>query len=151
MENKNEKKLEALINLRSKKLEGLQNFREYFERFAYFHLKDVVSFIDDKLEMTTRESLKIFTDHPYQKSPSQFFVMVQLFAQNQRRSHFFLDNSENFPMIMFEGDEFTGSVKSTILFGKKINKSREYSVTELYNKDKVFEIILDFLDTIYSF
>ena len=150
MENKNEKKLEALINLRRNKLEGLQHFYEYFERFAYFHLKDVVGYIDAKLEMATRENLKIFSDHPYQKSPSQFFVMVQLFAQNQRRNPFFLDNSENYPMIMFEGDEFTGNVKSTILFGKKINKSREYSVIELNNKDKVFEIVLEFLDTIYS-
>lgn len=150
MEDKNIKKLDLLLNQRKTKIEGMRNFYEYFEKFAYLYLKDTVRFIDLQLEVKTNENLRIFSEHPYEKSQSPFFVMVQLFSHSHRRNSFILDNSENLPTIKFEGDEFTGNVKSTITFGKKLNRSKDYAVSELNNKDKVFEIMLNFLDTIYN-
>ncbi len=150
MIDKNQEKLNQLLAKRSSKLESVSNFYEYFDKFAYLHLKEVVMKIDEELESKTNESLRIFSENPYDRTESRFFVMVQLFMRSHKRNTFFLDNSENHPTIKFEGDEFTGTVKSTISFGSKLNRSREFPVVELNNRDKVFEIMVTFLDTIYS-
>ena len=150
MIDKNQEKLNQLLDKRRSKLESVSNFYEYFDKFAYLYLKEVVMIIDDELENKTNESLRIFSENPYDRTESRFFIMVQLFMRSHRRNTFFLDNSENHPMIKFEGDEFTGNVKSTISFGSKLNRTKEYPVMELNDKNKVFEIMLNFLDTIYS-
>lgn len=150
MINKNEEKLRQLLEKRKGKLEGVSNFYEYFDKFAYIYLKEVVWEINNKMEIETSESLRLFNENPYDRNESRFYTMVQLFMRSHRKSHFFLDNSENYPLIKFEGDEFTGMVKSTINFGKKVNEVKEYSVIELNNKEKVFELMLNFLDVIYS-
>lgn len=150
MENKNLARLESLIKKRRTKLESVSNFYEYFEKFAFFYLREVVIEIDDRLDMETHESLRFFSENPYSKNETRFFVMVQLFMRSHKRNSFYLDNSEIFPSIKFEGDEFTGTVKSTIFFKDKTFKSTEYSIMDLNNKEKVFEIMLNFLETIYN-
>lgn len=150
MEDRNLQRLNSLLDQRMSKIEGVRNFYEYFEKFAYLYLKDVVRTIDNELEVKTNESLRFFSENPYEKVSSPFFVMVQLFTNNYRRNSFLLDQSENFPLIKFEGNEFSGNVKATIVFGDKVNKSKEYSISDLNNRDKVFEIMINFLDVIYN-
>ena len=74
--------------------------------------------------------------------------MAQLVSPNIRARSFILDNYENTPLIKFEGDEFLAKVKSTISFGTKLNKVEEYYARELTDKNKVFEIMFNFLATI---
>ncbi|WP_282014210.1 hypothetical protein [Marinifilum flexuosum] len=150
MNTNSQKKLEELLKKRIQKLESVNNFYEYFEKFAFLNLRNVVKTIDSKLEMTTNESLRIFSEHPYENVNSRYFVMVQLFGNSHRRNGFLLDNTENFPQIKFEGDEFNGNIKATILFGKKINKSKVYSISSLNSEEKVFDIMLNFLEEIYN-
>jgi len=69
---------------------------------------------------------------------------------NSRRNNFFLDNTASNPSLLFEGDEFTARVKSTIQFESKINKSFEHEIIKLNDEDYVTGIVLDFLDKIYS-
>lgn len=150
MDIEDQKKLQKLIDKRRQKLESVNNFYDYFEKFAFINLRTVVQYIDDELEMNTNESLRIFSEDPYENVSSRYFVMVQLFINSQRRNKFYLDNTENFPQIKFEGDEFSGTVKSTITFGKKLNKSKEYSVDQLTSEKFVFDIMLNFLETVYN-
>jgi len=150
MIDKNRERLNQLLIERSRNLDKVSYFYDYFDQFAYLYLKEVVMTINNEIENKVNDSLMIFSDHPYESSDSRFFVMVQLFVHNQRRNAPFLNNSENYPLIKFEGDEFSGNVKSTISFGNKLNQVTEYSVTELTDKDKIFEIILNFLDAVYN-
>jgi len=149
MSDNNKERLDALLLKRGNTLERTLNFNDNFNQF-YHHLYEVCTFLNNELEQKTKESLRLFRDNPYERTASIFFVMVQLFLLNGRRKAFNLDNTENFPFIKFEGDEFTGYVKSTIIFRELVTKECEYSITELLEKDKVFEIMLSFLDVIYS-
>ena len=76
--------------------------------------------------------------------------MVQLVSNHHRRNSFYLDNISNFPTISFDGDEFTGTVMVRYNFENKINKKFEYDISNLKNEETVIDILLDFLDKIYS-
>jgi len=150
MNNKQLLKLSALLTKRQEKIESLNNFGEYFEKFSYSTLKKVVSIINDKLEAFSNEGLRIFYDNPYENKRTRNFVMVQLISSSYRRNVFLLDNTMSFPSLLFEGDEFTGRVKATTSFESKLNQSVEYEIIRLTDEDYVSDIVLDFLDTIYS-
>ena len=92
MNDKQEQKLITLLKERSKKIESIRNFDEYFQRFAHYTLKNVVNNVNQKLGDFTNESLRLFFEDPYELKRSQYFVMVQLISEHNRRSHFFLDN-----------------------------------------------------------
>jgi hypothetical protein len=150
MNTNNQKKLQDLLKKRLHKLENLNNFYDYFEKFAFIKLRNVVKRIDNDLNRTTSESLKIFSDNPYLNTNSRYFVMVQLLINSNRNHDFFLDNTEKFPLIKFEGDEFSGNVTATILFGDRINKTKSYPISYLTSEENIYEIILNFLETIYN-
>lgn len=150
MNNKQIQKLEYLLAKRKQKIESLNNFDAYFEKFSYSILKRVTIEINNKLEIINTEGLRIFNEHPYENRRTRYFVMLQLLPGSYRRSNFFLDNTTSFPSLIFEGDEFTGKVKSTISFDSKLSMTSEYEIVKLTEDEFVSEIVINFLDTIYS-
>jgi hypothetical protein len=153
MNNKQKEKLELIIAKRMNRIESLNFFGQYFEEFAYSVLKKAIYVINARLEGITAENLRIFYENPYENKRNRFFVMVQLFSNtynNNQRSNFLLDYTQAFPSLLFEGDEFTGKVLSSIKFENKINLVREIEITKLKDEDTVNEILIDFLDKIYS-
>lgn len=147
---KQTQKLEQLLDKRKQKLESINYFAEYFEEFSYSILKRVVSNINSRLDEFTNEGLRVFFENPYENKRSRFYVMVQLISNHHRRNNFYLDNTNAFPILSFEGDEFTGKVTVIYNFENKINKKSEYDIVALKNEETVADIILDFLDKIYS-
>ena len=150
MNNKQIQKLDALVSKRQEKIESLNNFGMYFEKFSYSILKKVVTIINNKLESFSNEGLRIFYDNPYENKRTRYFVMVQVTLGSNKRNTFLLDNTISLPSLLFEGDEFTGRVKSTSSFESKINKTAEHEIIRLTDEDYVTDITLDFLDKIYS-
>lgn len=147
--NENQKqKLDSLLKTRKAKAEAIKNFYDYFEIFTDV-LRSCVFDIDQKLRETTYESLRIFFENPYKNSKSRNFVMVQLLLDSHKRNNFFLDNTENFPVLQFEGDEFQGNIKVSIVFNK-ITKVKDYDITSLQSKDNINEVLINFLETIYE-
>jgi hypothetical protein len=144
-------KLELLLSKRKQKVESLNNFDAYFEIFSYSILKQVSKDINERLETSSNEGIRIFNEHPYENRRTRYFVMLQLISSSYKRNNFFLDNTTSFPSLLFEGDEFRGKVKSTINFEGKINSFTEHDVIHLINEDYVTEILINFLDTVYSF
>lgn len=151
MNNKQLQKLELLLSKRQQKVESLNNFDAYFEKFSYSILKRVSMEINERLEPLSNEGIRIFNEHPYENRRTRYFVMLQLISGHYKRNNFFLDNTTSFPSLLFEGDEFSGRVKSTINFEGKINSSTEYEIIHLIEEDFVTEIVINFLDTVYSF
>ena len=149
MIDKNRERLNQLLEKRSKKLENVLHFQEHFQNFKYY-LSEIIETINTEISNKTNEHLMLFADNPYKNSDSRFFAMVQLFLLGHRRNAFLLDNSENNPLIEFKGDEFTGNVRYTIIFGDNIILNEECPITQLLDKDIIFEIILNFLDIIYN-
>jgi len=148
MNDKIEQRLNTLLLKRSKVMEKEINFNDNFDNF-FNNLHEVIKNLNNVLEQRTREGLRLFRENPYQRNTSRFFAMVQLFMLNDRNAYN-LNNSETFPLIKFEGDEITCNVKSTIIYRNVVNKTNEYAIKDLLDKDKVSEVILNFLDTIYS-
>lgn len=150
MNNSQKDKLERVLAKRIQKLESVNFFSQYFEEFAYTILKKAVYLVNSRLESITSENLRIFTENPYINKRSRYFVMVQLFSRGHQRNTFLLDNTQAFPSLVFEGDEFTGTVHSVIQFENKINTSTQHNIAKLRDEDYVTGIVIDFLDQIYS-
>lgn len=146
----NQRKLDEILKKREQKMQSVHNFHEYFEKFAFYNLRKVVEKIDFELNVRTGESLRYFNENPYEKINTRFFVMVQLLTNSYRRNNFYLDNTENFPLIKFEGDEFRGVVVETISLGKQLIRNKEYQISQLNSEEFVFEIIVNFLEVIYN-
>lgn len=142
---------ERLINLlqqRSKKIESIKHFDEYFDKFIRHTLKDVIIEINEILIQKTNESLRVFLEDPYEETKSRHFVMVQLVPEPHRRNTFLFDNSRNLPVLLFEGDEYSGKVKVwTRIKDKKVGS--EFEIDKL-NEHKTFDIVINFIDNIYK-
>lgn len=149
MNDKQEQKLITLLKERSKKIESIRNFDEYFQRFAHYTLKNVVNNVNQKLGDFTNESLRLFFEDPYELKRSQYFVMVQLISEHNRRSHFFLDNTRHYPSLIFEGDDISGNIKITTKIKENAWSSSEKEVS-LLTEDFVFDILIKFLDEVYK-
>lgn len=143
-------KLHQFLESRKSKLESVAKFFEDFDQFAFLYLKDAVQSIDNELQLKTSDSLRFFSENPYEKNGTHFFVMVQLFKRTPQRNGFYLDQSNLYPSIQFQGDEFSGMVKVTIKQGAKIFSTTTYPVAELCTEGKNFELLLGFLETIYT-
>ena len=150
MNAKQNERLGQLLDKRRQKLESINYFGEYFEEFSYSILKNTVNDINFRISEFNNEVLRIFYENPYENKRSRFYVMVQLVSNHHRRNSFYLDNISNFPTISFDGDEFTGTVMVRYNFENKINKKFEYDISNLKNEETVIDILLDFLDKIYS-
>ncbi|GGE49245.1 hypothetical protein EV200_10917 [Pedobacter psychrotolerans] len=150
MNEKQEVKLNQLLEKRIKRLESINYFAEYFEEFSYSILKKAVIKINEKLQAYTQEALRVFFENPFENKRTRFYVMIQLISNNHGRNNFYLDNTMNFPTIEFEGDEFTGKVLVKYSFENKIKSQKEYDMNHLRDDSYASEIILDFLEKIYS-
>ncbi|MAQ39631.1 hypothetical protein [Mesonia oceanica] len=142
-------KLEKLLQERSKKIESIRHFDEYFERFAHFQLKNILNEVNNKLYDYTNESLRLFFEDPYDVVKTRHFVMIQLISEHNRRSHFYLDNTRHFPSLTFEGDEISGTVKITTKIKANASSGSELEIGAL-DEDKIFDLILRFLDNVYK-
>lgn len=148
MDANQKQKLIELLNQRSKKIESIQHFDEYFDKFTRYLLKNVINEVNEVLMTKTNESLRIFLEDPYEPSKSRYFVMLQLMSDHHRKNNFFFDNSRSLPSLIFEGDEFNGKVKVwTRIKDKKIGS--EFEIDKL-NEHKTFDILISFIDNIYK-
>lgn len=144
MDDKQKKKLEALLEDRAKKMENIRRFDEYFEKFSRLILKEVVQKVNSFLESSTQENLKLLYDNPYHIQTSRYFVMLQMIYGIQYNSYYF-NQSESYPSLIFEGDETTGKVKVSMKSKSSTTGKAEIDVSSLTD-DKVFEIIVDFIE-----
>jgi hypothetical protein len=149
MDNNKIQKLEKLLQERSKKIESIRHFDEYFERFAHFQLKNILNEVNNKLYDYTNESLRLFFEDPYEVVKTRHFVMIQLISEHNRRNHFYLDNTRHFPSLTFEGDEISGTVKITTKIKADASSGTELEISAL-DEDRVFDLILKFLDNVYK-
>lgn len=141
-------KLENLLQERSKKIESIKHFDEYFHRFAHVQLKELLSTINHKLYNHTNESLRLFFENPYEEVKTRYFAMIQLIPEQNRRNSFHLDNTRHFPSLIFEGNE----INATIEISTRIKSSKPITEIEIeqLNEDKLFDIIYTFLDQVYK-
>ena len=65
------------------------------------------------------------------------------------KSHFYLDNTRHFPSLTFEGDEISGTVKITTKIKANASSGSELEIGAL-DEDKIFDLILRFLDNVYK-
>jgi hypothetical protein len=148
MDNTQREKLIALLNQRSKKIESIQNFDEYFDKFLRQILRNVMLEVNDILMEKTNESLRIFLEDPYENSKTRHFAMLQLIPESHRRNSFLFDNSRNLPSLIFEGDEFSGKVKVWNRI-KDRKSGTEFEIDKL-TEHRTFDIIISFIDNIYK-
>ncbi len=141
-------KLIELLNQRSKKIESIQHFDEYFDKFTRHSLRNVIAEVNDILMTKTNESLRIYLEDPYEPSKVRYFVMIQLMSENHRKNNFFFENSKSLPSLIFEGDEFNGKVKVWTRIKDKKSGS-EYEIDKL-NEQKIFDLLISFIDNIYK-
>ena len=148
MDNSQKEKLIELLNKRSKKIESIQHFDEYFDKLVRQSLRKVVSEVNDILITKTNETLRIFLEDPYEPSKVRFFAMIQLMSEQYRKNNFFSDNSKSMPSLIFEGDEFDGKVK--IWTRIKDRKTGSLYEVDKLNEQKIFDILISFIDEIYK-
>lgn len=148
METQQINRLIDLLNKRSDKIESIQNFEDHFDKFVRYTLMNVVEKVNDVLTPKTNESFRIFLENPYETSKARYSIMVQLMSEQYRKNSFQFDNSKNLPSLIFEGDEFTGSVKVWTIFKNK--KFGSYYDIDKLDESKTFDILLEFIDDIYK-
>jgi hypothetical protein len=113
-------------------------------------LKEVTQFINDKLESSTQDFLKIYYDDPISFLNTQYFAQIQL-SGGYSKNRYNLINEETNPMIKFEGDETNGQVKvfQRLKSEKNFKEIGKYYINQL-DKEKTTEILINFLDTVFS-
>lgn len=149
MNDKQRERLAKMLRERSHKIEILKHFDEYFDIFTHRVLKNAINDINQELFEVTNESLRLFFEDPYNIAHSRYYVMVQLIAESNRRHQFFLDNTRHFPSLIFEGNELTGKVKIVSKIKENGNSGKEVELKQL-NEDSVYDILIDFIDSVYK-
>jgi hypothetical protein len=144
------RKLSVIIAKRKENLVNIVQFDELFFVFAKKTLKGVTQFINDKLEGPTQDFLKIYYDDPLSFMNTQYFVQIQL-SGGFSKNRYNLINEETNPVIKFEGDETNGQVKvyQKLKGEKDFKEIGKYAINQL-NKEKTTEILIDFLDIVFS-
>ncbi|SHH78732.1 hypothetical protein [Winogradskyella jejuensis] len=149
MNDKQRERLTKMLQDRSHKIEILKHFDEYFDRFTHRVLKNAINEINSELFEITNESLRLFFEDPYSVNHSRYYVMVQLIAESNRRHQFFLDNTRHFPSLSFEGNEITGKIKITTKIKENGSSGKEIEIKQL-NEITVYDILIDFIDSVYK-
>jgi len=150
MNQKQKEKLQQMLQKRSQKIDSIRHFDEFFDRFSHSTLKRAITEINDNLSGLTGESLRVFFEDPYEDVRSRYFIMVQLISEHNRRNHFYLDNTRHYPSLSFEGNEISGKIKISTKIQKDAKSSTEIEIDQLIDSNKVYDILINFLDQVYK-
>lgn len=150
MNQKQKEKLLQMLRKRSLKIESIRHFDDFFNRFSHMILKKAINEINESLSDLTSESLRVFFEDPYEDVRSRYFIMIQLISEQNRRNNFYLDNTRHFPSLSFEGNEISGKIKILTKIQEDSKSSTEIEIDQLIEGNKVYDILIDFLDKIYK-
>lgn len=150
MNSKQKEKLEVILIKRNQNIESIRFFDDFFDRLTFEIIKKAISEINDSLMTSSNEMLRIFNDNPYEHIKSRYFVMIQLFTEIDRRRSVFFENTTNFPSLIFEGNEFKATVNTYIKINDKKESEKSFLITELLNSDKVYDLLIEFLEKSFN-
>ncbi|QQM28269.1 hypothetical protein [Elizabethkingia sp. M8] len=150
MNTKQQERLNQILKKRSENIESIRFFEDYFEKLTYGIIKKAISEINDSLMMSSNEMLRLFNDNPYEHTRGRYFIMIQLFTETDRRRSVFFDNTNNFPSLIFEGNEFKANVDTYIKINEKKENLKSFPIAELISGDKVYDLLIDFLEKSFN-
>lgn len=151
MDVNNSSRLKHILSKRMENMEVLREFDPLFRQFAAETLKNVIVQVNDELERSTGDSLKVFYDDPYGHKRSYYYALVQLFESGRPAYSVFLDDTRNNPSLKFEGLQDSAEVRVSIKLQNE-DEFRAYSQVGIksLNEGLTASLLIDFIEKIYN-
>ncbi len=153
MDTDNKARLQDILSKRQSSRESIENFESFFVLFARDSLRKVVKEINEQLERTTGESLKVYYDDPIRFTNNQYFAQVVFHGhktQSSTGSTGLYYNNNSGPIIKFEGNPNTAEVDVRSIYSNNEEFETKCRAQDL-DYDKTFKVILDFLEKVYQY
>jgi hypothetical protein len=154
MNQEQKEKLTNLIQTRQSKIREITEFKGRFKDFMKSTIRQAVHEINDELSNGIGDRFKVFYDDPFEFSNTKYFVLLQLYLRFEDEMNFFdldIKSKQSNPAIKFEGKESAAKVVvSQRLFDQKDFKKVDTIRLSDLDKDKVTELLLEFLSALYN-